>query len=103
MYGCLRGLLPTLNQAQAEGRTWWYMDNGYFRPGHFAGYYRVTRNAMQHDGTGNVSSERWERLGLNIAPWKKVADTSWYVRLHRNSVICSVLMPRRGFRRRYRR
>ena len=35
------------------------------------GYYRVTRNAMQHDGTGNASSERWNRLGLNIAPWQK--------------------------------
>ena len=71
MYGCLRGLLPTLKQAQAEGRTWWYMDNGYFRPGHFDGYYRVTRNALQHDGTGKASSERWDRLGLNIAPWQK--------------------------------
>ena len=71
MYGCLRGLLPTLKQAQAEGRTWWYMDNGYFRPGHFHGYYRVTRNAFQHDGTGKASSKRWERLGLNIAPWQK--------------------------------
>jgi hypothetical protein len=71
MYGCLRGLLLTLKQARAEGRTWWYMDNGYFRPGHFHGYYRVTRNALQHDGTGNASSERWERHGLDIQPWRK--------------------------------
>ena len=73
MYGCLRGLKPTLDQAQAEGRTWYYADNGYFRPGK-TGYFRVTRDALQHDGTGDASPERWERLGLEIKPWRKDGD-----------------------------
>lgn len=70
MYGCLRGLKPTLDQARAEGRTWYYADNGYFRPGK-AGYFRITRDALQHDGAGNALPERWERLGLEIKPWRK--------------------------------
>ena len=68
MYGALRGLLPTLRQAQAEGRTWYYADNAYF--GRDA-YYRVTRNAMQHDGTGSSGQERWRRLGIEVKPWRK--------------------------------
>ncbi|HYH39914.1 MAG TPA: hypothetical protein VD860_16960 [Azospirillum sp.] len=70
MYGCLRGLRPTLIQAQREGRRWLYLDNGYFRPGHYDGYYRVTRDALQHDGSGTATPHRWERLGLSIAPWR---------------------------------
>ena len=71
MYGCLRGLLPTLRQAQAEGRAWLYLDNGYFRPGHFSGFYRATWNAYQHDGTGRGDPTRWRALGLTIAPWRR--------------------------------
>jgi hypothetical protein len=70
MYGWLRGVLPTLRQAQAEGRTWFYADNGYFRPGK-SGYFRITRGALQHDGSGEAGPERWRRLGLTIAPWRK--------------------------------
>jgi len=70
-YGNLRGLKPLLDQAQREGRDWYYGDNGYFRPGHYDGYYRVTRNAEQHDGTGGASPARWERLGKTLLPWKR--------------------------------
>lgn len=75
MFGCLRGLLPTLRWAQTEGRTWYYADNGYFLPGkrkpERGGYIRVTRNAMQHDGTGKFAADRWARLNLDIKPWRK--------------------------------
>jgi hypothetical protein len=70
MYGALRGLHPTLMQAQAEGRDWYYVDNGYFRPGR-TGYFRVTKNALQHDGSGDAGPDRWVRLGLTIASWRK--------------------------------
>lgn len=76
-YGCLRGLLPTLLQAEREGRTWYLCDNGYFRPGKTEqSYFRITRNALQHTGTGewpfprHVARERWRRLGIPIAPWR---------------------------------
>lgn len=73
MYGALRGLYPTLVQAQTEGRDWYYADNGYFRPGR-TGYFRITKNARQHDGSGKFGPERWRRLGLKIRPWRKTGS-----------------------------
>lgn len=70
-YGNLRGLKALLDRAIAEGRDWYYADNGYFRPGHYDGYYRVTRNAYMHDGHGTAAAARWEKLGKRIMPWKK--------------------------------
>lgn len=71
MYGYLRGLWPTLRQAKAEGRTWFYLDNGYLRPGHFHGFYRCTRNAYQHSGVGRPDFDRLKRLDIEIAAWRK--------------------------------
>jgi hypothetical protein len=72
-YGVLRGLLPTFRQAVAEGRSWVYIDNAYFRRSgsDMQGYFRVTRNALQHDGSGSAKPDRWRRLGLEIKPWRK--------------------------------
>ena len=77
MYGALRGLLPTLRQAQREGRTWIFGDNGYFRPGKSeTSYFRLTKNALQHSGTGelpfpkHLARARWQRHGIQIAPWR---------------------------------
>jgi len=79
MYGALRGLLPTLNQAKREGRTWYYADNGYFKSGKTENsYFRITRNALQHDGSGDLpfprhlARERWKKLGLQIQPWRRL-------------------------------
>jgi hypothetical protein len=73
MFGILRGVLPTLWRAQAEGRAYYFGDNGYFRPAKrlsSGGYIRVTRNAFQHDGAGEAGPERWQRLKLTIQPWR---------------------------------
>lgn len=56
-----------LMQAQAEGREWYYSDHAYLR--RFE-YYRVTRNAYQHDGTGDAKPHRFEQLGVPIKPWR---------------------------------
>lgn len=69
-YGNLRGLKPLLDKARAEGRQWIYIDNGYFKPGHFEGYYRVTLNAYQHDGSGKAGVERLDALGIRIRAWR---------------------------------
>lgn len=70
-YGNLRGLGELLELAKRDGREWYYGDNGYFRPGHYEGYYRITKNAEQHAGAGGAGPERWEKLGKQILPWKK--------------------------------
>lgn len=73
MYGFLRGLLPTLNAAREQGRAWVYVDRGYFRAMRegYEGYFRLTRNALQHDGRGEYDRRRWDMLAMNIAPWKR--------------------------------
>lgn len=52
-----------------RGGDWLYVDNGYFRRGRF---YRVTLNAVQHDGLGgSAAPERLARLGVTVAPWRR--------------------------------
>jgi hypothetical protein len=70
-YGEERGLRFMLDRVIAEKRDWVYIDNGYFKWGHFAGYYRVTHNRYMVDGTERGSERRWRRLGLTIKPWRK--------------------------------
>ena len=75
MYGCLRGSLPTLREAQkhTDKWPWFYADNGYFKAGKTEeSFFRVTRNGLQHDGRGeNPDLSRWCALGLNLWPWRR--------------------------------
>lgn len=70
-YGILRGCGPLIHQAIAEGREWYFIDNGYFGASHYDGYYRVTRNAYQHTGVGKPDWQRWDDLGIEVRPWRK--------------------------------
>lgn len=74
VYGRLRGGREILESAIRQGRTWWYIDRGYFRASHdvnYGGYFRVTRNALQHDGVaGNVDPARWRALQLGLQDWR---------------------------------
>lgn len=56
-----------LQQAQAEGRDWYYGDHAYFGRNHF---YRVTRNAWQHTGRAIINEDRFRALGVTIQPWR---------------------------------
>jgi len=75
IYGLLRGLLKAWKRARKEGMNWLYLDNGYFRSGHFDGYYSATWNAFQHTGEGlyERGKERFEKLNLDLQlkPWRK--------------------------------
>ncbi len=61
---------PLLRKAQAEGRDFYFADHAYFGRGRF---YRITKNAYQHDGIGTSSTpERFERSACRIVqPWRK--------------------------------
>ena len=78
IYGLLRGLLKVLTRARKEGLNWLYLDNGYFRPGHYDGYYSATWNAFQHTGEGvyERGKERFEKLDLELQlkPWRKQGE-----------------------------
>jgi hypothetical protein len=68
-YGMTARTLALLDRCRREGRDWYYADNAYYvgRGSHF----RVTRNALQHDGTGTASPERWRAFGIEIRPWRR--------------------------------
>jgi hypothetical protein len=70
-YGEERGLRTMLDRVIAQGREWVYIDNGYFKWGHFAGFYRVTHNAYMRTGAERGSERRWKRLGLTVRPWQR--------------------------------
>jgi len=58
---------PVLRKAQAVGRDWYYGDHAYFGRKTF---YRITRNAYQHDGTGDAGPERFAAFGREVQPWR---------------------------------
>lgn len=74
-YGALRGLELLLAAARRDKRDFVYLDNGYFRPsnhakGEYTGYYRMTLNALQHDGHGAAAPTRWRALKRDIHDWR---------------------------------
>lgn len=58
---------PLLRFARAQGRDVFWGDHGYF--GRHK-YFRITRNAMQHDGTGDATPDRFMAFKRPIQPWR---------------------------------
>ena len=78
-YGILRGTHELINECKELGRTWWYVDHGYFKRsdhnhGKFDGYYRVTKSNYQYSGLGEYPSDRWEALDVQLEPWRRHGD-----------------------------
>lgn len=57
-------------QAKAEGRDWYYIDNSYFDAARGT-HYRITRNAIQHQGITASDGKRFAELGISIKPWRE--------------------------------
>jgi hypothetical protein len=59
---------PLLQQAQAAGRDWYYIDHAYYQRGK---HYRITKNAYQHDGHGISTGERFRGIrSCHLKPWR---------------------------------
>lgn len=58
---------PLLRRARDANRDWYYADHGYLGRGK---YYRITKNAYQHDGRGPGSPERFNSFRRTIQPWR---------------------------------
>ena len=72
VYGILRGCDGIVRECEWVGRDYYHIDHGYFRRGHYDGYYRVSRNGLQCKPNGEGSDgERWKSLDLEIEPWRK--------------------------------
>ncbi len=69
-YGVRPSQAHLLEQAKAEGRDWYYIDNAYFDRTRER-YFRVTRNRLQHPGTGTSDGARFGVIGARIKPWNK--------------------------------
>ena len=74
-YGILRGTGELLKQCEWITRDYYYLDHGYFKPGHYEGYYRVTKNGRQADIPDPrekiFPDDRWRKLNLELKPWRK--------------------------------
>lgn len=73
MYGILRGTGEIIKRCQRVGREYHYLDHGYINPGHYEGYYRISRNGRQTiiDPDYGWSGKRFEALGVELKPWRK--------------------------------
>ena len=70
-YGILRGTGDILKECEWVKRDFFYVDHGYFDPGHYEGYYRVVKNGLHSSGKGSYPSDRWERLQTKLRPWER--------------------------------
>lgn len=66
-YGVRPAWAHLWEQAKSEVREWWFIDNAYF-DGTRERCFRVTRNAIQHNGAGRSNGKRFEALGVFVRP-----------------------------------
>ncbi len=89
-YGWTEHTAKLIEACRREGRTWFYADNAYYFGR--GTYFRVTRNALMHDGSGTAGSARFDRFYLPPRPWRKVGrhvliatQSELFYRLHLNT------------------
>ena len=73
MYGWV-GTAEILRQARELGHDFYYIDNGYLSPGHWSGYFRATRNALQIGPSDRGCPPDYARLnaiGVRPEPWRE--------------------------------
>lgn len=76
----LRGIMKhkIIKRCWQDGRPFRYMDTGYFgnrpsrqNPQGWKWYHRIVNNDLQHSDIVMQSSDRWDRLGISIQPWRR--------------------------------
>lgn len=73
-YGILRGTSDVFKLARSMDKPWIHIDRGYWKPGHYDGYYRVSLNGTQQTfGLDKLEPdyERWDALGIEILDVRK--------------------------------
>jgi len=70
-YGILRGTADVFRECERLGKPYIHLDRGYFHPGHYDGYYRVSLRGTQQTGHWlEPDYERLAKLALDIKPWR---------------------------------
>ena len=69
----LRGILKhkLMKQCWQDGRTFYYMDTGYFGNGRWKTWHRITRNNLVQAKILDVPGDRWERHNIKFRPWRR--------------------------------
>lgn len=66
-YGILRGASNVFKEADRCGKPWFNIDRGYWKPGHYSGYYRVSLGGTQQTTGLDKLEPDYDRLSrLNI-------------------------------------
>lgn len=74
VWGVLRNSDQIVAVAKSEGRHFFYTDHAYFGRGHYFNY-RITRDAHEAGRVRECPSDRVERLGIQLSPWRKRGST----------------------------
>lgn len=70
-YGILRGTDSIYKLSTSNSQEYWEIDRGYFKPAHFEGYYRVSKNDLRASYVkGRLPTDRFEMLRIHFAPWR---------------------------------
>lgn len=73
-YGILRGTTELFKDCERLGVPWFNIDRGYWKPGHYDGYYRISlRGTQQTFGLDKLEPDYdlWDALGIEILPSKE--------------------------------
>lgn len=69
-YGILRGMADVFRLCDVFDRKWFNVDRGYWHPGHFNGYYRVSRSGTQQTHNWcKLDYARYDALGIKLEPF----------------------------------
>lgn len=79
----LRGITnKVIKRCLAQRRDFYYMDSGYMgnrpyarNPSGWKWYHRIVPNDLQHDVIIPRPDDRWKKLGLSLAPWRRSGRT----------------------------
>ncbi len=72
-YGILRGMADVFSAADKAGKPWFNIDRGYWQPGHYNGYYRISlRGTQQTYGLKKIPADmaRFNSMGLTVDDWR---------------------------------
>lgn len=72
-YGILRGSGEWAIEQDRLGKRVLLVDKGYFKPGHYDGYYRLAWGGTQarFEYAAAVDWQRFEALGIKLEPWQR--------------------------------
>jgi hypothetical protein len=71
LYGILRGCGDVIHTNFKNGIDYLHIDNGYIKPKHFDGYFRVSLNDTQaHYKDVDLPADRFKKLNIKLEDWR---------------------------------